>query len=190
VSTNAYERPIHAVPDLPDIKAKFARASYLRELRGAALTAYYKAMSLPRSIVRWGLAQLHRLVEATGGGGVLAWFSKQASTVVGLVRQAGVVPAVVAVLSAPPVAAAAVRVAKVVGRGIVSVAKAAWTGTKSLLGHCGSTGSRITESLSHTGTVIAETVKVVVGHPMVKPVVHALKATLALVRPVSPGLLT
>jgi len=188
MSTNAYERPIHAVPDLPDIKEKFARAAYLRELRGAAYSAFYKTMSLPRSIVRWGLGQLHRLVEATGGGGVLAWFSKQASNVVGLIRQAGVVPTVVAVLSAPPVTAAAVLVAKFIGRGIVRVAKAAWTGTKSLLGRCGNTGKQITESLSHTGTVIANAVKTVVGHPMMAPVVHAFRATLALVRPVSQGL--
>ena len=106
MSTATYDTPLRVVPDLPEIKEKFARAAYLRELRGAAYTAFYKTMSLPRSIVRWGLAQIHRLVEATGGGGVLAWFSKQASNVVGLVRQAGVVPTVVAVLSAPPVAAA------------------------------------------------------------------------------------
>ena len=77
--------------------------------------------------------------------------------------------------------------AKFVGRGIVSVAKAAWTGVKSLLGRCGNTGKQITESLRHTGTVIANAVKVVAGHPMVKPVVHAFRATLALVRPVSQG---
>ena len=106
MSTTTYDTPLRVVPDLPETKKKFLRASYLRELRGAAYTAFYKTMSLPRSIVRWGLAQIHRLVEATGGGGVLAWFSKQASNVVGLVRQAGVVPTVVAVLSAPPVAAA------------------------------------------------------------------------------------
>jgi len=91
------------------------------------------------------------------------------------------------VLSAPPVAAAAVHVAKFVGRGIVSVAKTAWTGIKSLLGRCGSTGKQITESLSRTGTVIADAVKVVVRHPMMAPVVHAFRATLALVRPVSQG---
>jgi hypothetical protein len=92
-----------------------------------------------------------------------------------------------AVLSAPSVAAAAVRVAKLAGRSIVRIAKAAWTGIKGLLGRCGSTGKQITESLSRTGTVIANAVKVVVGHPMMAPVVHALKATLALVRPVSQG---
>ena len=187
MSTATYDTPLRVVPDLPEIKEKFAGASYLRELRGAAYTAFYKTMQLPRSIVRWGLGQLDRLVEVVGGGGVLAWFSRQASNVVGLIRQAGVVPTVVAALSAPPIAAAAVHVAKLVGRGIVSVAKTAWTGTKSLLGRCGNTGTQITESLSHTGTVIANAVKIVVGHPMMAPVVHAFRATLALVRPVSQG---
>ena len=41
---------------------------------------------------------------------------------------------------------------------------------------------------SHTGTVMANAVKTVVGHPMMAPVVHAFRATLALVRPVSQGL--
>jgi hypothetical protein len=52
-----------------------------------------------------------------------------------------------------------------------------------LLGRCGNTGKQITESLSHTGTVIASAVKVVVGHPLMAPVVHVLKTALALVRP-------
>lgn len=138
--------------------------------------------------VRWGPGQLHRLVEANGGGGVLAWFSKQASTVVGLIRQAGVVPTVVAVLSAPPVAAAAVHVAKFIGRGIVGVAKAAWTGVTSLLNRCGSNGSQTPQSLSYTGTQVSHAVKAVAKHPMMAPVMHALRATLALVRPVSQGL--
>jgi hypothetical protein len=73
------------------------------------------------------------------------------------------------------------------GGGLVRIAKAAWTGIKSLLGRCGSTGTLITESLSHTGTQIAETVKAVAKHPMMAPVVHAIKATLALVRPVGLG---
>jgi hypothetical protein len=144
-------------------------------------------MSLPRSIVRWGLGQLHRLVEATGGLGVLSWVSDHARDAAGLIRTAGVVPTVVAVLSTPRVAAAAVRVAKFIGRSIVRVAKAAWTGTKSLLGQCGTTGIQITDTLTTTGTKIADAVKVVVGHSMVKPVVHAFRATLALVRPVSQG---
>jgi hypothetical protein len=93
----------------------------------------------------------------------------------------------VAVLSAPPVAHAALRAAKFVGRGIVRIAKAAWTGIKSLLGRSGSTGTLITESLTHTGTQVVDAVKSVAKHPMMAPVVHALKATIALVRPVSQG---
>ena len=34
MSSNAYERPMHAVPALPEVKARFARAAYLKELRG------------------------------------------------------------------------------------------------------------------------------------------------------------
>ena len=95
---------------------------------------------------------------------------------------------VLAVLSTPPVTAAAVRVAKVIGRNILRVAKAAWSGIKSLLGRCGNTGAQITESLSHTGTVIADAVESVAKHPMMALVMQALRATVALVRPVCQGL--
>jgi hypothetical protein len=99
-------------------------------------------------------------------------------------------PTVVGVLSAPPVTAAAIRVAKIVGRGLVRIAKAAWTSIKSVLNRCGSTGSQIVQSLSHMGAQVAESVRTVAKHPLMAPVVQALKATLALVRPVSRGFVT
>src|SRR5665811_107693 len=43
---------------------------------------------------------------------------------------------------------------------------------------------------STTGTQVAETVRAVAKHPVMAPVVHALKATLALVHPVSSGFVT
>jgi hypothetical protein len=190
MSSATFDRPIHVVPDIPTIKARFARFAALRELRGAAYRAYYKAMSLARTVVRWALGQLHRLVEATGGGGFLSWLRGQAVNVVGLIREAGIVPSVVAVLSTPPIAAAAVSAVGFVGRGIVRIAKAAWTGIKSLLGRFGTTGKQITASLSRTGTKVAATVRAMAKHPMVKPIVKAFKATLALVRPVSQGFVT
>ena len=176
MSTATFERPLYAVPNVPpSTKARFAS---MLALRDAAYCAFDKALSVSRSALGWVLSQLHRWVEATGGLGVLSWVSDHVRDVVGLIGTACVVPSVLAVLSAPPVAAAAVRVAKLAGRSIVRVAKAVWTGIKSLLGRCGSTGKQITESLSRTGTVIADAVKVVVGHPMMAPVVHALKATI------------
>jgi hypothetical protein len=42
-------------------------------------------------------------------------------------------------------------------------------------------------SLTHTGTKITDAVRWVAKHPLMAPVVHAVKATLALVRPVSRG---
>jgi hypothetical protein len=188
MSTATYERPLYAVPNVPpSTKARFAS---LLALRDAAYRAFDKALSLPRSAIRWAIDLIHRWVEATGSLGVLSWLSARARDAAGLFRTVGILPSTLAVLSAPPVAAAALRVAKLAGRSIVRIAKAAWTGIKGLLGRCGNTGKQITESLSHTGTQIANAVKVVVGHPMMAPVVHALKATIALVRPVSWGFVT
>jgi hypothetical protein len=177
---------MHAVPDIPLTPTQF-KFTTLLVMRANAYRAFDKAMAVPRSAIRWVLSQLHRWVEATGGLGVLSWVSDHARDAVRLIRTAGVVPSVVAVLSMPLVTAAAIRVAKFVGKGLVRVAKAAWTGIKSVLGRCGTTGAQIVQTLSTTGTKIAETVKAVAKHPLMAPVVHVLKAAVALVRPVSQG---
>jgi hypothetical protein len=186
VSSHAYERPMHAVPDIPLTPTQF-RFTTLLLMRATAQRAFDKAMAVPRSTIRWAIGLFHRWVEATGSAGVLSWLGGQARNAASLIREAGIVPAVVAVLSAPPVAAAAVQVAKFAGRGIVRAAKAAWTGIKSLLGYCGTTGAQVVQALSTAGIKITEAVKAVVKHPLMAPVVHVLKAAVALVRPVSQG---
>ena len=188
MSTATYERPLYAVPDVPpSTKARFAS---LLALRDAAQRAFDKALSLPRSAIRWAIDLFHRWVEATGSLGVLSWLSARARDAAGLFRRVGIVPSALAVLSTPPITAAAVRVAKFAGRGIVRVAKAAWTGIKGLLGHCGNTGTQVVEVLSQAGTTVADAATAVAQHPMMAPVAKALKATLALVRPVSWGFAT
>jgi hypothetical protein len=146
MSTAAFDRPIYAVPDIPTTKARFAA---LLVMRDAAFRAFDKAIAVPRSAIRWAIGLFHRWVEATGSAGVLSWLGGQARVAGSLIREAGIVPSILAVLSTPPVTAAAVSAAKFVGRGIVRVAKAAWTGIKSLLGRCGSTGNQIVQSLPY-----------------------------------------
>jgi hypothetical protein len=135
----------------------------------------------------WAIDLFHRWVEASGSVGLLSWFGGQARNAAGLVREVGIVPSLAAVLSAPPIAAAAARAARFVGRGIASIASAAWAGLKGLLGRCGTTGARIVEGLSRAGTQVADAARGVAKHPVMAPVVHALRATPALVRPVSQG---
>jgi len=188
VSTATYERPLYAVPDAPpSSKARFAT---LLALRDAAYRAFDKALSLPRSAIRWAIDLFHRWVEATGAVDVISWLSARARDAVGLVRTVGVLPSALAVLSTPPVAAAALRVAKFVGRGIVRVAKAAWTGIKGLLGRCGNTGTQVVEVLSQAGTTVAGAFRAAAQHPVMAPVARALRACAALVRPVSWGFVT
>lgn len=188
MSTATYERPLYAVPNVPpSTKARFAS---LLALRDAAYRAFDKALSLPRSAIRWAIGLFHRWVEATGSVGVISWLSTRARDAAGLFRTVGVVPSAFAVLSTPPIAAAAVRVAKFVGRGLVRVAKATRTGLKGLLNRCGNTGTRIAEGLGRAGTHVAEAATAVAQHPIMAPVAQALKATLGLVRPVSWGFVT
>jgi hypothetical protein len=187
VSTASFERPIYAVPDIPTTKVRFAA---LLVMRDAALRAFDRAMAVPRSAIRWAIGLFHRWVEATGSAGVLSWVGGHARNAASLIREAGIVPSLLAALSTPPIPAAAVSAARFVGRGIVHIAKAAWTGIKSLLGRCGTAGVQIVQTLTTAGTRVAETVRAVAKHPLMTPVVHALKATLALVHPVSSGIVT
>ena len=185
MSTATYERPLYAVPDVPpSTKPRFAA---LLALRDAAYRAFDKALSLPRSAIRWAIDLFHRWVEATGTVDVISWLSARARDAAGLFRTAGIVPSALAVLSMPPVAAAALRVAMFAGRGIVSVAKAAWTGIKGLLDRFGNSGKQIEESLRHIGTQVSDLAKAVAHHPVMNPIVNAVRATLALVRPFTQG---
>ena len=159
-------------------------------MRDAALRAFDRAMAVPRSAIRWVIGLFHRWVEATGSAGVMSWLGGQARNAGSLIREAGMVASLLAVLSTPPIPAAAVSAARFAGRGIVRVAKAAWTGIKSLLGRCGTTGVAIVETLTATGTRVAETVRAAAKHPLMTPVVQTLKSTLALVHPVSSGFVT
>jgi hypothetical protein len=145
VSTADFDRPIYAVPDTPFTPAK-ARFTALLVMRDAAHRAFDKAMAVPRSAIRWAIGLFHLWVEATGSAGLLSWLGGQARNAASLIREAGIVPSLLAVLSTPPIPAAAATAARFVGRGIVRVAKAAWTGIKSLLGRCGSTGNQIVQS--------------------------------------------
>jgi hypothetical protein len=189
MSSAMYDREFHVVPDIPLTPAK-ARFAALLVMRDAAYRAFDRAMTLPRSAIRWAIGLVHRWVEVTGSAGVLPWLSGQARGAASLIREAGIVPSLLAVLSTPPIPAATVQAARFVGRGIVRVAKAGWSGIKSLLGRCGTTGAQIVETLTTTGTRVAEAVRVVAKHPLMTPVVRALRATLALVHPVSSGFVT
>jgi hypothetical protein len=185
VSTTTYDISIPTVPDIPpSAKARFAALLFMRD---AANRAFDRALALPRSATGWVVSLFHRWVEATGTAGAFLWLGEQARDATSILRQAGIVPSVVAMLSTPPVPNAALRAAKFVGRGIARIAIAAWAGLKGSLGRS-STGKRIEGSLSHTGTQIGDAVSSLAGDPMMQPVVHGLKATLSLVRPVSQGL--
>ena len=188
MSTTTYARPLYTAPDVPpNTKSRFAARLAIRE---AAHRAFDKAMSVPRSAIRWAIGLFHRWVEAAGSVSVFSWLGQQARNAAGLIRATGVVPVALAVLSTPPIAAAAARGARFVGRCIVHVAKAAWGGIRGLLGRCGNTGTRIVEGLSRAGTQTADAVRSVAQSQIMFSIVKAVRATLALVRPVSQGVVS
>src|SRR5664279_962041 len=78
-----------------------------------------RAMAVPRSAIRWVIGLFHHWVEATGSAGVLSWLGGQARNAASLIREAGIVPSLFAVLSTPPMPAAAATAARFAGRGIV-----------------------------------------------------------------------
>jgi hypothetical protein len=189
MSTATYDTPLRVVPDIP-LTPTQARFTTLLLMRATARQALDRAMAVPRSAIRWAIGLFHRWVEATGSAGFMSWLGGQARNAASLIREAGIVPSLLAVLSTPPIPAAVATAARFAGRGIVRAAKAAWSGIKSLLGYCGTTGAQVVQTLSTAGTKIANAVTAVAKHPMMTPVVHALKATLALVHPVSTGFVT
>jgi hypothetical protein len=183
MSSTAYAAPLHAVPDTPlTTKERFGALVHLRMLADRARNL---ALSVPRSAIGWAVNTFDRLVEATAGVGT--FLRDQAGNAASLIRATGVVPIAVAVLSTPPVAAAVTGAARFVGNGLRRVASAAWSGLKGLLGRCGSTGEQISQSLSNIGTQVANSAMRLAAHPVMVPVVRVLRATAAMVRPVSQG---
>jgi hypothetical protein len=185
MSTTAYAMPLHSVPNAPpNNKARFAALLAMRE---ATRSAFDRAMSVPRSAFRWAMSLFQRWADATAGVGVFTWLGQQTRNVTTLVRATGIVPVAVAVLSTPPVSAIATRMARLAGTGLVRAASAAWSGLKTVLARCGNTGSRITQGLTHAGANVAGAVRAAALHPIMVPIAHALRATVALVRPISQG---
>jgi hypothetical protein len=185
MSTTAYAMPLHSVPNAPpNNKARFASLLAIRE---AANNAFDKAMSVPRSAFRWAMSLFQRWADATAGVGVFTWLGQQSRNVTTLIRAAGIVPVAVAVLSTPPAAAAVTRLARFAGNGLVRAASATWSGLTALMARCGTTGTRITQGLAHAGANIVGMVRAAAKHPIMVPIAHALRATLALVRPISQG---
>ena len=185
MSTTTFTRPLQTVPDIPTTtKAKFASLLYLRL---KAQQAFDKAMSLPRSAIRWAVSLFQKWAEAAASIGAFAWLGQQARNATGIIRAAGVIPFTVAVLSTPPIAAAATRLARFVGNGVRTMASAAWAGLKGLLARGGATGARINQGLADAGTKVAQAVRVAAQHPVMVPIAHVLQATMALVRPISQG---
>ena len=186
MSTNAYSRPLYSVPAVPlRTKRRFAALLHLRE---AARRAFDKAMSVPRSALRWAVNLFDRWVDATASLGALAWLGRLAKNAVGLLRKAGVIPISVAVLSAPPVASAVSRLARFVGNGLLRAASFTWAVVKDLLTKSGTTGTQIAEGLEIVGSMVADSIRAVVHHPLMVVVLHALRAALAQVRLVSQSI--
>jgi len=86
MSTNAYSRHLYAVSNVPpSTKARFAALLRLREATRRALD---KALSVPRSAIRWALSLLQKCAEATASSGVLSWLGMQAKNAASVIRAA------------------------------------------------------------------------------------------------------
>lgn len=186
--STAYAMPLHSVPNLPPTTQ--GRFAFLLAVRDAARRALDKALSLPRSAIRWAVSLFDRWVEATGSVGFISWLGGKVRSAAGLFRRVGIVPSSLALLSTPSIADAAAGVARFLGKGLRWVASTAWTGLKALLGRCGNTGTQIIEGLGRAGTQVADAFRAAASHPMMGRLAQGLDATLAFVRPVSWGMVT
>jgi hypothetical protein len=188
MSTFAYPRRLYGVPDpRPTISA---RHPSLIEVREVTRRAFARIACIPRSAVNRVMSLIHQWPNATGRGGGFAWLPRLARNAVGLTRAVGVVPVLFAVLSTPPVATAAARAARFISDALLRLTTSTWASVKDWLTRCGSAGTQVAEGLETVGAMVASSFRAAAQHPIVITVLQSSRATWALVRPVSQGLVT
>ena len=182
MSTAAPINPgLYAVPAPPQQE----RFALLLRLRRAARQAFDTMLALPRGAGGWVLRQARTALSALGGHPLVSRIATGLARVGDLFRSVGPVTAAAAVFSVPAVWRATVRVAGFLGSRVAAGAKAVWQQTRSLLGKCGPTGTRISAGLANAGTAVQRVFVAVAGHPVTQAVARAVTSLAVLVRPVS-----
>ena len=185
-TATGYDRaPLYAVPGQPTME----RFALLLALRAAARRTFDQAIAVPRAALGWVLRHLHAIAAAAADVRGLTRLGGLGKSALATVREVGIIPTAVAVLSTPVVAAHVLRAAKAVGRGLVRLARSAWAGTQGLLSRGGSTGENITSGITSAGTTVAAVARRVLRHPVTQQVLPAFAAAATLTRPVSHALL-
>lgn len=184
MSTATYDRPLRAVPTPPEQRAQFA---FLLSARRRAHQVLDALLALPRGAAGWALRHLRTLLDGPTDHHLLGWASAGLRGAATLVRGIGLAPLAAALLSAPPVWRATVRLARASGSGLATLGRACWIRAKGLLGRCGSPGGRIAKALSSTGSALTRAAQAVATHPAAQPVIQAVRSVLSLVRPLSHG---
>ncbi|WP_207555727.1 hypothetical protein [Intrasporangium flavum] len=172
---------LYAVPAPPQ-KERFA---LLLRLRRAARQAFDTLLALPRGAAGWVLTRARTVLSAIGGSPVWSRIATGLIRVRDLFGSVGPVTAAAAVLSIPAVWRATVRVGRWLGSKVVAGAKALWQQTRSLLGRCGPTGTRIATGLATTGTAVQRVFVAVAAHPVTQALVEGIRSLAVLVRPIS-----
>jgi hypothetical protein len=187
MSTATYDRPLYAVPNPPDQQA---RMGLLLTLRRRARQALDTLLALPRGAASWVLRHLRTLLDGVGEHRLLGWASTLLRTATGLIRGIGIVPVAAAVLSTPEVWRATLRLARSAGSALLTFGRGIWARVKGLLAHGGTTGARVSQSLSRAGAALGGAARAVLAHPVAQPVLQTVQSLLGLVRPVSQGVVT
>ena len=187
MSTATYDRSLYAVPNPPDQQA---RMGLLLTLRRRARQALDTLLALPRGAAGWALRHVRTLLDGVGEHRLLRWASARLRTAAGMVRDVGIVPVAAAVLSAPPVWRATLRLAKAAGSALTTFGRGLWARVKGLLGHGGTTGARVSQALSQAGAALAGAARAVLAHPASQPVLQTVQSLSGLVRPVSQSVVT
>lgn len=187
MSTATYDRPLYAVPNPPDQRA---RMGLLLTLRQRARQAFDTLLALPRGAAGWVLRHLRTLLDGVGEHRLANWASTRLRTAAGMVRDVGIVPVAAAVLSTPPAWRATRHLARSAGSALATFGRGLWTRVKGLLAHGGTTGARVSQALSRAGAALGGAARTVMAHPVAQPVLQTVQSLLGLVRPVSQGLVT
>ena len=187
MSTATYDRSLYAVPNPPDQQA---RLGLLLTLRRRARQALDTLLALPRGAAGWALRHLRTLLDGVGEHRLASWAGTRLRTAAGMVRDVGIVPVAAAVLSTPPVWRAMLRLAMSAGSALATFGRGLWARVNGLLNRGGTTGVRVSQSLSRAVAALAGAAHAVLAHPIAQPVLQTVQSLSGLVRPVSQGVVT
>jgi hypothetical protein len=185
MNTATVDRGLYAV-DSPTTTQE--RLGLLLRLRRAGRQALDLLLALPRGAAGWVIRHTHGLLHVLGQHPTLARLGARIGDLAGLVRTAGPVATVTAIISVPALWRAALRGARYLSSRAAAGAQTVWRWTSTLLRKAGPTGARVATGLSSAGHTASAILATLATHPVTRAAGRGIAALARLARPISQSL--